>query len=204
MNRPAAAALLFAAALLLFRPALGAGWEIIRATDFLDTKVVNNDGEVLGEVHELVIDARTGRVHYAVLAVGGFLGINEKLIPYPVSALSPGPEDERVVLDVQPAQLADAAGFERDRWPAWNDPVWDRAAAPGKPRFMRTRELIGRPVRDRDGEAIGTLQDLVLDLAHGEVRQALVVGTRERLVPFAQLEQPLPRLSQPLIVHADY
>ena len=127
---------LLAAALPLSQPALAAGWEVIRATDFLDTQVVNNDGEVLGEVHELAIDARSGRVHYVVLEVGGFLGINEKLIPYPVSALSPGPGDARVVLDVRPEQLAHAAGFPRDRWPAWTDRVWERADAP-RPRCTR-------------------------------------------------------------------
>jgi sporulation protein YlmC with PRC-barrel domain len=205
VSRSAAGALLLAAAALsVSRLAPGAGWDLIRATAFLQTVVVDNHGERIGEVHELVLDVRNGRVHYAVLEVGGFLGINEKLIPYPVSALSPGPDDERVVLDVRPEQLADATGFERDHWPAWNDPVWDRAEGAGNPRFMRTQELIGRTVKDRDGETIGTLRDLVLNLARGEVRQALVEGKRERLVPFKQLEQPRPGRSQPLIVRADY
>jgi hypothetical protein len=195
---------LLAAALPLSQPALAAGWEVIRATDFLDTQVVNNDGEVLGEVHELAIDARSGRVHYVVLEVGGFLGINEKLIPYPVSALSPGPGDARVVLDVRPEQLAHAAGFPRDRWPAWTDRVWERADAPRPTRFLRARELIGRTVQDRGGEPIGTAAGPGSEPGERRsARQALVVGSRERLIPFQQVQPPRgPGL--PVVVRADY
>lgn len=215
-------ALLFAAALALSIPtALSASpsaWEMIRATDFLETEVVNSDGEVVGEIDELVIDMRTGRLHYAVLAVGGVLGLGERLIPYPVSALSPGPDDQRVVLDAKPAELADAAGFPRDRWPAWNDPVWDKArqavrdpsataggsAFDSQPQYLRTGELIGRKVQDRDGNAVGSLEDLVLNLASGEVRQGLIVGERESLVPFQRLQRQAGAPGQPLVLEKDY
>jgi sporulation protein YlmC with PRC-barrel domain len=209
---------LFLATALLSTLALAASWEMIRATDFLDTEVVNNDGEAVGEVRELVIDMRTGRVHYVVLEVGGVLGLGEKLIPYPVSALSPGPRDDRVVLDVRPETLADAAGFERDRWPAWNDPIWDRAERPhpdpeasaggsafdSQPQFLRTEELIGRKVQDRDGNAAGRLADLVLNLSSGEVRQALITGDRETLVPFSRLHRQAGAPGQPLVLEKDY
>jgi len=42
------------------------------------TPVYNLKGERLGKVHHLMIDKYTGQVAYAVMSLGGLLGIGEK------------------------------------------------------------------------------------------------------------------------------
>ena len=51
-------------------------------------KVVNLAGQDIGRIEELMIDVTTGRVAYAVLSFGGFLGIGSKLFALPWSALT--------------------------------------------------------------------------------------------------------------------
>jgi len=45
--------------------------------------VVNHQGEDLGKIEELMIDLDRGRIAYAVLSFGGFLGIGDKLFAFP-------------------------------------------------------------------------------------------------------------------------
>ena len=57
-------------------------------------------GKLLGQIEELLIDARSGCVQYAVLARGGFLGIGRKRVAVPWSALTPDADDRRCIVDV--------------------------------------------------------------------------------------------------------
>jgi len=88
--------------------------------------VYNRQGEHLGDIKEIMLDMRSGRVGYAVLSFGGFLGMGEKLFAVPWSALTLDPENKRFVLDVEKARLADAPGFDKDHWPDMGDQSWTK------------------------------------------------------------------------------
>src|ERR1044071_4347585 len=45
------------------------------ATTLIHDKVVNLAGQDIGRIEELMIDVTTGRVAYAVMSFGGFMGI---------------------------------------------------------------------------------------------------------------------------------
>ena len=47
-----------------------------RASKLIGTKVVNNDGETVGDINEIVLDG-AGKATAAVIGVGGFLGMGE-------------------------------------------------------------------------------------------------------------------------------
>ena len=47
------------------------------------TAVHNRQGEPLGTVHNFMVDKSTGRVAYAVMSFGGFLGMGESYHPLP-------------------------------------------------------------------------------------------------------------------------
>ena len=51
----------------------------VKASSIIGTDVVNPNGDSLGDISEVVIDPRTGRVAYAVVSFGGFLSMGEKL-----------------------------------------------------------------------------------------------------------------------------
>jgi sporulation protein YlmC with PRC-barrel domain len=44
-------------------------------------KVYNMAGEHLGKIEDIMLDLENGRIAYAVLSFGGFLGINYLLFP---------------------------------------------------------------------------------------------------------------------------
>jgi sporulation protein YlmC with PRC-barrel domain len=90
--------------------------------------VINRDGEDLGKIHELVIDAQSGRMAYAVLSFGGFLGMGSKLFAMPWGAFEFSATEDKLVLNVDREKLKSAPGFEKDaKWPDFADRVWGRS-----------------------------------------------------------------------------
>ena len=82
------------------------------------TNVRNRAGESLGDIKDFMIDLSTGRVQYAVLDFGGFLGIGDKLFAVPLEALRADTQSEQLVLDVDKARLEKAPGFDKHDWPS--------------------------------------------------------------------------------------
>lgn len=62
---------------------LAAGY---RASKVIGTKVVNDAQETIGEIEELLVSV-DGKQPYAVLSIGGFLGMGEHLVVVPYSSL---------------------------------------------------------------------------------------------------------------------
>jgi sporulation protein YlmC with PRC-barrel domain len=54
--------------------------------------VVNARGEDIGKIDEIMIDIPTGRIAYAVLSFGGFLGMGDKLFAIPWGRLTHRPQ----------------------------------------------------------------------------------------------------------------
>jgi len=95
---------------------------VLSARTICGDAVVNSSGEKLGKIEELMIDLENGRVAYAVLSFGGFLGIGDKLFAIPFEALELDPDNHRFVLDVSREKLEQAPGFDKSDWPDFADP----------------------------------------------------------------------------------
>ena len=65
----------------------------------------------------LMIDLPSGRIAYAVLSFGGFLGMGEKLFAVPWNALTVDEDQKQIVLNADKEQLKNAPGFDKDDWP---------------------------------------------------------------------------------------
>lgn len=102
----------------------GPGPALMGATTLIGDEVCNQDGEHLGELKEIMVDVRSGRVAYAVLSSGGILGMGAKLFAVPWRALSLDTVNKRLVLDVHKELVDTAEGFDPDRWPDMADPAW--------------------------------------------------------------------------------
>jgi hypothetical protein len=87
----------------------------------LGMEVRNQNNEKLGEIKDLVVDLNTGKINYAVLAVGGFLGIGEKLIAVPSGAFSTSEDHSYLLLNADKAKVQAAVGFPTTNWPDPND-----------------------------------------------------------------------------------
>ena len=86
----------------------------------------NSTGESLGDIKEVVIDPRTGRVAYAVVSFGGFLSMGEKLFAIPFSAFEYNVSKSEYVLDISKERLEAAPGFDADKWPTMAEEKWNR------------------------------------------------------------------------------
>ena len=90
----------------------------------IGSKVVNAQNEDLGKIEDLVIDARSGRIVYAVLSFGGFLGMGDKYFAIPWNAFQLDLSEKRAVLNVAKNVLENAPGFDKDAWPNMADSTW--------------------------------------------------------------------------------
>jgi sporulation protein YlmC with PRC-barrel domain len=97
---------------------------VLSTRTLLGDKVVNSQGEHLGEIKELMIDPQTGHVGYAVLSFGGFLGMGDKLFAIPFRALQLKADRKEFVLDVAKDKLQTAPGFDKSDWPQSADRQW--------------------------------------------------------------------------------
>jgi sporulation protein YlmC with PRC-barrel domain len=60
----------------------GPGPDIMAAATLDGNKVMSADGEHVGKISDIMLDVRGGRIAYAVLSEGGFLGMGSKPSPY--------------------------------------------------------------------------------------------------------------------------
>jgi hypothetical protein len=85
------------------------------------TAVYNRSGDRLGTVHHLMIDKYAGRVEYAVMSFGGFLGIGESYNPLPWRTLTYDTRMGGYVVDVDRTRLERAPRFTASSLPDWRD-----------------------------------------------------------------------------------
>lgn len=104
----------------------GPGPELMGADTLLGNDVYNLQDDDLGDIKDIMLDMRTGRVSYAVLSFGGFLGMGEKLFAVPWSALKLDTVNKRFTLDVEKERLETAPGFDPDSWPNMADATWEK------------------------------------------------------------------------------
>jgi hypothetical protein len=99
---------------------------LIGAGQVQGTAVFSLAGEKLGLVEDVMIDKRSGRIAYAVLSFGGFLGMGGQHYPLPWEKLSYDPAKGGYVVDVDRTMLEGAPSYTDDATATWNDDAWGR------------------------------------------------------------------------------
>lgn len=102
----------------------GPGPELMGADTLIGDEVYNAKDEHLGDIKEIMLDMRSGKVAYAVLAHGGVFTLGEKLYAVPWEALTLDANKKRFVLDIDKDRLENAPGFDTDHWPNMTSPDW--------------------------------------------------------------------------------
>jgi sporulation protein YlmC with PRC-barrel domain len=98
---------------------------VVSASKIIGEVVVNQQDEDLGKIHELVIDAKEGRLAYAVLSFGGFMGMGNKLFAVPWRAFEFDKAENKLILNVDKEKLKAAPGFDQEaKWPDFTDKIW--------------------------------------------------------------------------------
>lgn len=99
---------------------------LIGADKVEGTAVYNTAGERLGDVHDVMIDKVSGRVAYAILSFGGFLGIGEKYHPLPWNALKYDTEQGGYVVSLSKDQLEGGPAYDDTDEPEWGDRTYEK------------------------------------------------------------------------------
>ena len=96
--------------------------DIVKGTKIIGKPVQNMQGKNMGKIEDLAIDELEGNIRYAVLSFGGMLGLGEKYFAIPWEALTLSNDRKHFVLDLEEKVLAQAPGFNKDKWPDFADP----------------------------------------------------------------------------------
>ena len=102
----------------------GPGPALMGADTLIGNDVYNSANESLGSIKELMIDMSTGKISYAVLSFGGFLGVGDRLFAVPWQALKLDTTNKRFMLNASKEQLKNAPGFDKNNWPDTPNGQW--------------------------------------------------------------------------------
>lgn len=184
----------------------------VRCEKLIGANVKNPESKSIGEIQDLAIDPDSGRIAYAVLSFGGFMGMGDKFFAVPFKAID-YQADGTVVLNVTKSRLENATGFDQKNWPNMADERWARDAhqafdhkpywdedgkKDGAPkRIVKASALIGQNINNSADETIGEVDDLVVDTRQGHIAYAVLacggfLGMGEDLVavPWDVLNTP--------------
>lgn len=93
----------------------------IAASKVEGTTVYNPNGDKLGSIDDLSIDKVSGRVRYATLEFGGFLGIGTDRYPMPWDMLRYDLRHDGYVVNLTKSQLEGAPHHPADARPEYTD-----------------------------------------------------------------------------------
>ena len=100
------------------------------------TAVYGMDDRKIGSVQRVMIDKVSGKIAYAVVSFGGFLGMGEEYFPMPWAALKYDTGLEGYRANVTEDQLQGAPKFNRNTYWDWSDRSRDRTIND----YYRTRQ----------------------------------------------------------------
>src|SRR4030095_424448 len=106
------------------KPGKGPGPEVMAASTLTGNDGVKTQAENLGHIKVILLNVPSGRIAYAVLSFGGFLGAGDKLFAVPWSALTLDTDNKCFLLEADKELLKDAPGFDKDDWPSMSDRQW--------------------------------------------------------------------------------
>jgi sporulation protein YlmC with PRC-barrel domain len=90
------------------------------------TPVVNNQGEKLGTIDKVMIDKISGKVAYAVMSFGGFLGVGDRHHALPWSVLTYDTSKDGYVVNIDKDTLEQGPTFAANETPNYEDETWGR------------------------------------------------------------------------------
>jgi sporulation protein YlmC with PRC-barrel domain len=97
---------------------------LIAADQVNGTAVYSTQGEKLGSVEDIVIDKFSGRIVYAVLNFGGFLGFGGQHHPLPWDTLKYDPGLGGYVVPFEKSTLEGAPAYGDAQPVSWDDRAW--------------------------------------------------------------------------------
>jgi sporulation protein YlmC with PRC-barrel domain len=112
----------------------------------IGAKVVNKDGQAVGTVDDLIL-SQGGQIEGVVVGVGGVLGVGAKPTNVRSSALKIATSGGKTTITI-PNATKEKLGT----------PEYSKTAS----QYLARERLIGAKVANKDGQAVGTVDDLIM------------------------------------------
>jgi len=96
--------------------------DVVASDKVSGTAVYATDGEKMGSIERLMIEKASGKVSYAVLSFGGFLGLGHDHYPIPWRTLSYDTSLGGYRTTVPKEKLSEAPKYAPDGHWSWEDP----------------------------------------------------------------------------------
>ncbi len=174
----------------------------LKGSDLIGAKIENADGKKIGTLDEFAVDLQAGRIVQVIVTTGGFMNMGERRYAVPPSLVSVVGSGKPLRSDLTMERLKSAPAFETARWsefygstlaressryfgdesvfgsaPARSGQAAEMTAGPGGSGFVeKISKLIGLSVKNLQDEKIGSVDNLIVDLASGRV-VAVIVST---------------------------
>jgi len=97
-------------------------YDLIGSDKVEGTNVYDPDGNRIGSIERVMIGKRSGKVDYAVLSFGGFMGIGDEHYPLPWASLKYNTDLGGYQVHVTEQQLKGAPKYSNDDEWDWADP----------------------------------------------------------------------------------
>jgi hypothetical protein len=95
----------------------------LKASELIGLSVRSSDDQEKGKIKDLVFDTN-GKIEFAVVSFGGFLGIGDKMFAVPLDALHFEMKDNKLDharANVTEETIKQRQGFDNDHWPEHAD-----------------------------------------------------------------------------------
>lgn len=98
---------------------------LIAGSKVTGTNVYDTAGESIGSIYDVMLDKRSGKVAYAVMSFGGFLGMGNDYHPLPWSMLKYDTRQGGYVVNLTKDRLQSAPHYARGTDPGWGDRAYE-------------------------------------------------------------------------------
>ena len=159
-------------------------YRALRASQLIGKDVKSPEGKSLGKIEDLIVDMNTGQVRYSILAFDPGVFSTERLFAVPTSELRMSGDKDDLVYNMTRERLDKAGvGVERKSWPgalrdrkylAGLDSAYGVTQPSSDRRAFSAKELVGKDVNNRQGNDIGDIKDLVINMGTRTVHYAVL------------------------------
>lgn len=165
--------------------------KVKKASELMGSTVRDQQGEEIGQIEDFALDLEQGRLNYVVLDTGGFM--EQRLVGISANELQASAEEEQAfVAQISQQEIEQAQALPEENWPSqptvagtgqqeadtefapFEGQTSEGQTSEGQAKVHKASELMGKTVRDQQGEDIGQIEDLALDLEQGELNYVVI------------------------------
>jgi sporulation protein YlmC with PRC-barrel domain len=97
---------------------------LIKSSTIKGETILNAQKEKVGKADDIVLETHSGKVPFVVVSFGGFLGINDTLVPLPWDMFQVGSDGKLFAGNITKDELKNAPRFQKNDWAELKDPAF--------------------------------------------------------------------------------